>query len=695
MNLLGSTNYDPATVGGVSKATSALLAMTAVDTANLRLAITVPAHGKVRFKLRCAVAGATTCPVVLLGVMNGATVLGRQQPQSTPVTAPAASQVFTLDSEFTVSGLAAGAMNVDAAYAVQVLVAATNIKYGGANTNAGANAWGGFLFEAWDPQPLPVAIAPGAAGGLHINGVNAGTTTFGALTSTGAFSVNGVNAVSQTGDSFARIGAPAGASVSADIAAAKVDTAAIKVKTDFLPSVIAGGAGGVQIAGANAATTYATLTSTGAFTVNGVAAVSQTGDSFARIGAPAGASVSADVAAVKVDTAAVKVKTDFLPSVIAGGAGGVMIADANAATTYATLTVTGALTVNGVAAVSQTGDSFARIGAPVGASISADVAAVKALLPAALVGGRLDVSVGAMAAAVITNAALAANAISDAKVDPDVTIASVTGAVGSVAAAVTLTAAYDAAKTAAQAATALSTATWTNARALLVDHLDADVSSRAAAATALSTATWTGTRAALLDHLDADMSSRAPSATALTNATWTDARAAHLDADISSRLATVAIPANFGALAITALGAVTAGTVGDKTGYALSAAYDGAKTAAQAATALTNATWTDARAINLDNLNDTITSRMASFVYTAPNNAGIAVAAAASAQAATDIAALLGAYVTPDNTGIAAIQAKTDDMNFTVAGKLDVNTLYINGQQVIGTGGVGDRWRSA
>ncbi len=40
----------------------------------------------------------------------------------------------------------------------------------------------------------------------------------------------------------------------------------------------------------------------------------QTGDAFARLGAPAGASVSADVAAVKADTAAVKLKTDNLPS---------------------------------------------------------------------------------------------------------------------------------------------------------------------------------------------------------------------------------------------------------------------------------------------------------------------------------------------------------------------------------------------
>lgn len=62
----------------------------------------------------------------------------------------------------------------------------------------------------------------------------------------------------QTGDAYARLGAPAGASVSADIAAAKVDTAAIKVKTDFLPSATAGAAGGVFIAGTNAATTITT-----------------------------------------------------------------------------------------------------------------------------------------------------------------------------------------------------------------------------------------------------------------------------------------------------------------------------------------------------------------------------------------------------------------------------------------------------
>jgi len=39
----------------------------------------------------------------------------------------------------------------------------------------------------------------------------------------------------------------------------------------------------------------------------------QSGDAYARLGAPAGASTAADVAAVKADTAAVKAKTDALP----------------------------------------------------------------------------------------------------------------------------------------------------------------------------------------------------------------------------------------------------------------------------------------------------------------------------------------------------------------------------------------------
>jgi hypothetical protein len=72
----------------------------------------------------------------------------------------------------------------------------------------------------------------------------------------------------QTGDSFARLGAPVGASISADVAAVKSDTGTLTTRVP----------GTVQ---------------------------PQTGDSFARLGAPVGVSVSADIVAVKGETAAI------------------------------------------------------------------------------------------------------------------------------------------------------------------------------------------------------------------------------------------------------------------------------------------------------------------------------------------------------------------------------------------------------
>lgn len=64
--------------------------------------------------------------------------------------------------------------------------------------------------------------------------------------------------------------------------------------------------------------------------------------------------------------------------------------------------------------------------------LDTEIADIQSRLPAALVSGRMDASVGAMAANVLTATAIAADAITDAKVASDVTIASVTGAVGSV-----------------------------------------------------------------------------------------------------------------------------------------------------------------------------------------------------------------------------------------------------------------------
>lgn len=250
MNLLGAKLYDPGTAA--TKATSSLLAMTAFDTTNLRLAVTVPAHGMVRFRMRCAITGATTSPTILLGVLNGATVVGRVAPTYENATANASSQNFVCDAEFTATGLTPGATNFDAAYAVQVVVASTNIKYGGPNTNGGANAWGAFVFEAWDPQPQQTngQLVVDANGRVDVSKIAGATQTAGdipAKTNSLAFTVanqvdsnvldwKSATAPAMTGDAFARLGTPAGASVSADVAAVKTDTAAIKLKTDNLPA---------------------------------------------------------------------------------------------------------------------------------------------------------------------------------------------------------------------------------------------------------------------------------------------------------------------------------------------------------------------------------------------------------------------------------------------------------------------------
>jgi len=141
------------------------------------------------------------------------------------------------------------------------------------------------------------------ANATQINGVSAssvttinanlGTTQPVNFTGTGASALaktdvtdwKAATAPAMTGDAFARLGAPTGVSISADIAAVKTDTAAIKAKTDSLTFTVAG------VADSNVVDW------------KGSAAPANTGDAYARLGAPAGASVSADIAAVKTDTA--------------------------------------------------------------------------------------------------------------------------------------------------------------------------------------------------------------------------------------------------------------------------------------------------------------------------------------------------------------------------------------------------------
>ena len=86
--------------------------------------------------------------------------------------------------------------------------------------------------------------------------------------------------------------------IAAILAAVDTEVAAIKAKTDSLTFTVAG------VLDANA--TY----------WKGSVAPAMTGDAYARLGSPAGASVSADVAAVKTDTSNIKTRTDGLPAIV-------------------------------------------------------------------------------------------------------------------------------------------------------------------------------------------------------------------------------------------------------------------------------------------------------------------------------------------------------------------------------------------
>jgi hypothetical protein len=148
MPLLAGTLYDPA--AAVSKATTSTLAMTALDTTNLRLTFTAPASGRVLVRLQGTLHGATTFPQIQLGVLEGATVKGRVTPAGLMNGNLAATTFLTVEGLFVVTGLTAGAsLTWDAAYGVETVVASTGLKYGGPNNTTANDAFGGFAFEVW------------------------------------------------------------------------------------------------------------------------------------------------------------------------------------------------------------------------------------------------------------------------------------------------------------------------------------------------------------------------------------------------------------------------------------------------------------------------------------------------------------------------------------------------------------------
>lgn len=145
-----------------------------------------------------------------------------------------------------------------------------SLTFTGANkVDASVRDWVGDTIPARNVTGVPIidlkytlgTISPATAGSVRADQVTAGVSlaasavqaiwdaATSALTTVGSIgkrladdidttisSRSTLGGTAQTGDSFARLGAPAGASVSADIAAVKSDSAAIKAKTDNLPA---------------------------------------------------------------------------------------------------------------------------------------------------------------------------------------------------------------------------------------------------------------------------------------------------------------------------------------------------------------------------------------------------------------------------------------------------------------------------
>jgi len=268
---------------------------------------------------------------------------------------------------------------------------------------AGAYTTGGFVEV--DATNMPGLYRFDLPDAMFVSGVNGVTLTIKAtdvytyverfpIVSVGLDTIDTVvdSILVDTGTTLpATLGSPA-ADISADIAAVKVDTAAVLVDTaDMQPKL-----------GSPAADLAADVA---AVKVDTAAVLVDTADMQPKIGTPA-ANLAADIAAVKADTAATR--TDAA-AVLVDTADMQPKLGAPAADISADIA---AVKVDTAATLADTADMQPKLGAPA-ADLAADIAAVKvdtaatlvdtgttipALLPAALVGGRMDANVGAISA---------------------------------------------------------------------------------------------------------------------------------------------------------------------------------------------------------------------------------------------------------------------------------------------------------
>jgi len=261
--------------------------------------------------------------------------------------------------------------------AVQTTANAVNTKLG---TPAGASVSADIAAIKADSGTLVTRLTAGRASNLDFLDVLLSTRS----------TQTSVDALQTTANTInTRIGAPVGASISADIAA--VQTTANTIDTRIGAPVGASISADIAAVQTTASAINTKLgTPVGASVSIDIAAVQTTATAInTKLGTPAGASVSADIAAVKSDTATLTSRLtsgrasnlDFLDVLLSTRATQTSVNSVQADTDDIQVkigTPVGASLSVDIAAVQTTANAInTKLGTPAGASVSADIAAVK------------------------------------------------------------------------------------------------------------------------------------------------------------------------------------------------------------------------------------------------------------------------------------------------------------------------------
>ena len=139
----------------------------------------------------------------------------------------------------------AGVLDVNLKNIANAAVSTSSAQLGVNVVNAGATAWGSGAITAGSIASDAITAAKIAAGAID-------NATFAADVGSTAYATNIIALAADKAIANAAL------ATAANLAAAKTVVDAVKVKTDYLPSATAGAAGGVFIAGSNAATSITT-----------------------------------------------------------------------------------------------------------------------------------------------------------------------------------------------------------------------------------------------------------------------------------------------------------------------------------------------------------------------------------------------------------------------------------------------------